>query len=80
MYSHIIPTWPLLVELNLPQETEFIRFFICPRQQPQEIETEETSTVGWDKYKPKWMNWNGPIKYHAIDFTMDPDDPENCQV
>src|ERR671914_2473499 len=32
IYCHIRATWALLVELNLLQETEFIRFFICPRQ------------------------------------------------
>ena len=39
MYYHIRATLALLVELYLLQETEFIRFFVCFRQQTEDIET-----------------------------------------
>jgi len=51
MYCHIGATLALLVELYVLQETEFIRFFVCSRQQTEDIETGQASTVGWDDYK-----------------------------
>jgi hypothetical protein len=51
MYYHIGATLALLVELYLLQETEFIRFFVCFRQQTEDIETGQTSTVGREDYK-----------------------------